>query len=131
MVAVGNGAVCAFAVATKPKKPMVHNNPPICFCMCCFPHFGGVHFSCLGARFGTARIIAQFIVIPAEAGIQGNRCGLPGLDSRFRGNDEGSVEPLSLNLPGCFLPHEIIAARVTELADACGPGPVYGAADAE
>src|SRR5260370_21115030 len=30
-----------------------------------------------------------------------------------------------------FLPNEIITARVTELADACGAGPVYGAADAQ
>jgi hypothetical protein len=28
------------------------------------------------------------IVAPAKAGVQGNRCGLAALGSRFRGNDE-------------------------------------------
>jgi hypothetical protein len=32
--------------------------------------------------------ITEDIVTPAEAGVQGNRCGLPFLDSRFRGNDD-------------------------------------------
>jgi hypothetical protein len=30
----------------------------------------------------------QGIVIPAKAGVQGNRSGLGTLDSRFRGNDD-------------------------------------------
>jgi hypothetical protein len=39
----------------------------MCFCMYLLPTFGGIYFSRLGTRFGTGRIIAQVIVIPAEA----------------------------------------------------------------
>jgi len=30
----------------------------------------------------------MLLVAPANAGVQGNRCGPAALDSRFRGNDE-------------------------------------------
>jgi hypothetical protein len=130
VVAAGGDAVCASAATTNPNNPTIHNHP-MCFCMYLLPTFGGIYFSRLGTRFGTGRIIAQVIVIPAEAGIQGNRCGLAGLDSRFRGNDESSAQPLSLILPGCFLPDEIVAARVAELADASGAGGLNRSADAQ
>jgi hypothetical protein len=83
------GAVAEIADARRPNLPGLHLDTT--GLSAAGTRFAGACWSwgslALGLR-GRPEMTQQGIVIPAKAGVQGNRSGLGTLDSRFRGNDD-------------------------------------------